>query len=149
MKFCPNCGAKLEEGAAACPSCGEPLPVVIPVAAADPTDHTAEFTPEDISENKVMAMLPYLLGIVGVIIAMLAHTESKYTGFHVRQYLKISVCQALVSLASTVLCWTLIVPAAGAIALLILFVIRIVCFFQICRGRAKEPAIVHRFGFLK
>lgn len=28
------------------------------------TDHTAEFDPTDISDNKVLAMIPYLLGVI-------------------------------------------------------------------------------------
>ena len=45
----------------------------------DPKDHTAEFNPKDISDNKVMAMLPYLMGTIGIIIALLACRESAYT----------------------------------------------------------------------
>ncbi len=151
MKFCPNCGAQLEEGAAGCPSCGavfvaQPAPAAV---YADPTDHTAEFDAADISENKVFAMLPYLLSVVGVIIALLAKTESRYTAFHVRQSLKIFICQALVGILSAVLAITLIVPLAGAVCEIILLVVQIICFFQVCAGRAKEPAIVNRLGFLK
>ena len=51
----------------------------------DPKDHTAEFTPQDISEHKVFAMLPYLLGTIGIIIALLAAKDSKYIMFHVRE----------------------------------------------------------------
>ncbi len=151
MKFCPNCGAQLEEGAAGCPSCGavfvaQPAPAAVYV---DPTDHTSEFDAADISENKVFAMLPYLLSVVGVIIALLAKTESRYTAFHVRQSLKIFICQALVGIISAVLAITIIVPLAGAVCEIILLVVQIICFFQVCAGRAKEPAIVNRLGFLK
>lgn len=146
MKFCPNCGTQLEEGMTSCPGCGVAL---VTEGTVDPYDHTAEFDKADISANKVLAMMPYLTGIVGVIIAMLAHADSPYTAFHVKQYLKLSVCQVLVLLASAILCWTFIVPIAGGIAVLILFVIRIICFVQICLGQAKEPAIVRKFGFLK
>ena len=38
----------------------------------DPKDHTAEFDAKDISDNKVMAMLPYLMGTIGIIIALIA-----------------------------------------------------------------------------
>lgn len=149
MKFCPNCGSQLEENALSCPACGAAFAQPAPVYAADPADHTAEFDASDISENKVMAMLPYLMGIIGVIIAMLARTESTYTGFHVRQFLKLAVCEALIGIISAVLCFTVIVPIAGAVCMIILLVIRIICFFQVCRGQAKEPAIVKSFGFLK
>ena len=66
MKFCPNCGSPLEEGATSCPNCGDPLTLQAEPAPApyvDPLDHTGEFDAADISANKVVAMLPYILGI--------------------------------------------------------------------------------------
>ena len=39
--------------------------------APDPKDHTAEFDPEDIADNKVIAMAAYLLGTLGIIIALM------------------------------------------------------------------------------
>lgn len=115
----------------------------------DPKDHTAEFDAKDISDNKVMAMLPYLMGTIGIIIALLASRESAYTYFHVRQALKITVTTLLVGIITAILCWTVIVPIAGGVCAVILFVVRIICFFQVCSGKAKEPAIVSSFGFLK
>lgn len=115
----------------------------------DPKDHTAEYSQKDISDNKVMAMLPYLLGTIGVIIALLASRESPYTYFHVRQSLKITVCSALVGIISVLLFWTVLVPIAGGICMVILLVVRIISFFQVCSGTAKEAAIVGSFGFLR
>lgn len=115
----------------------------------DPKDHTAEYDPKDISDNKVMAMLPYLMGTIGIIIALLASRESPYTYFHVRQALKITVCNALVGIVTVILCWTVIVPIAGAICAVILLVVRIISFFQVCGGSAKEVALVGGLGFLK
>ena len=40
--------------------------------AYNPADHTAEFAPDDISKNKVVAMAAYMLGVVGIVIALLA-----------------------------------------------------------------------------
>lgn len=116
---------------------------------ADPKDHTAEFDVKDISDNKVMAMLPYLMGTIGIIIALLACRESAYTYFHVRQALKITVCTILVTVITAVLFFTVIVPIAGGICAAILFVVKIICFFQVCSGKAKEAPIVSSFGFLK
>ena len=81
MKFCPNCGSPLEEGAVTCPNCGDPLTQnaePAPAPYVDPMDHTGEFDAADISENKVIAMLPYILGIAGLIIALLARSDSPY-----------------------------------------------------------------------
>lgn len=114
--------------------------------AYDPYDHTAEFDPNDISDNKVFAMLCYLMDFIGIIVALLATHSSKYTMFHVRQALKITV----VSILSV---FVLIIPFLGWFAFPILqgiiWVIKIISFFQICSGKAKEPAIIRSFGFLR
>lgn len=121
-----------------------PQPAYAP--AYDPYDHTAEFDPNDISDNKVFAMLCYLMDFIGIIVALLATHSSKYTMFHVRQALKITV----VSILSV---FVLIIPFLGWFAFPILqgiiWVIKIISFFQICSGKAKEPAIIRSFGFLR
>ena len=74
----------------------------------DPADHTAEFDPEDISQNKVIAMAAYILGTVGIIIALLAAPQSKYAAFHSRQALKLDIVSTLLILVSAVLAFTFI-----------------------------------------
>ena len=169
MKVCPQCHAQLDDNAAFCTACGfsfaanqqqsqaNPGFNTQPHFAAqpnfspvyDPYDHTAEFDPKDISDNKVIAMLVYLLGAVGVIIALLASSTSPYLAFHVRQALKFTVIEFLLGICTILLIWTVIVPLAAVIAFLVLWVVKIICFFQICSGKAKEPAIIRSFGFLK
>lgn len=58
-------------------------------------DYTTEFEAKDISENKVLAMLCYLIGLPGVIIALLGSNRFPYAEFHVRQALKFSVFNSL------------------------------------------------------
>lgn len=115
---------------------------------ATPYDHTAEFTAEDVRDNKVFCLVVYLLGIPGIIIAMLAANNSPFVGFHVRQALKITVATTLTGLASALLFWTFIIPIAGVIFIGVLSVIRIICFFRICSGKAIEAPIVRSIGFL-
>lgn len=112
-------------------------------------DHTAEFDEQDISDNKVICMLAYLMGTVGVIVALLVSSSSPYVAFHVRQALKFTVISILTGIVTLILCWTIIVPIAALIFLLVLFVIKIICFFQICSGKAIEPYIIRNLGFLK
>lgn len=154
MKFCPNCHLSYDDTANVCGQCGGPLQMIPQQfsgysAAADPTDHTAEFNPQDISENKVFAMLPYLMSFIGVIIALLAAPSSPYTMFHVRQGLKILVTEILLGLCAGILAFTIIVPLAAVICILILAVIEIICFFRVCKGEAKEPPIIKNLPFLK
>ena len=124
-------------------------PVYPPQPAYDPADHTAEFDPEDVSQNKVIAMAAYILGTVGIIIALLAAPQSKYAAFHSRQALKLDIVSTLLLIVSAVLAFTFIVPIAGAVCIAILFVVRIICFFQVCSGKAKDAAIIGKLPFLK
>lgn len=167
MKICPKCQKQNDDGAAFCTACGCPLDAQAQGAAQqnpntgfnqqyqsyappyDPYDHTAEFDPRDISENKVIAMAVYLMGWIGIIIALLGSNSSPYAAFHVRQALKITVVGTLLGICTLVLFWTIIVPVAAVIAMLVLFVVNIICFFQVCAGKAKEPAIIRNLNFLR
>lgn len=148
MKVCMNCHLTYDDAAQVCAQCGDPLIAIAP-QPADLTDHTAEFDAADISENKVLAMVPYLMGWIGILITLLASGSSPYASFHVKQALKIQVCIALLGILSTVLAITIIVPIAAAVCILILGIVNIICFFQVCAGKAKEAAIVNKLGFLK
>ena len=131
------------------PGQGAPYQQYAQAPVFDPYDHTAEYSPKDISDNKVIAILVYLMGTIGIIIALLASKESPYVAFHLRQGLKFLAVEVLVGIVSAVLFFTLIVPIAGGIFLIVLWVIKIICFFQICSVNAKEPAIIRSLGFLK
>lgn len=169
MAFCPQCGASFNDGAPACPQCGTifaapgqqaqqqyqqqyqqyqqyqqpyaPAPVMM-----DPKDHTAEFDAKDISDNKITAMCPYLLGVFGIIISLLAAGDSKYAGFHARNALKLTISQVLLTFVA-------IIPFLGWIVLgvgqVMIFVINIICFVQVCKGQAKDAPIFGSLGFFK
>lgn len=175
MKFCPNCNTEAEDNAAFCNVCGASFNNTNfnssnynntdfnnfdPNASANPMytqpfpmapdyDHTAEFDANDIAENKIYAMLVYLSGLIGIVIALLAKKDSEYVMFHVKQSVKIMVVNALLSLASVVLAVTFIVPIAASIAITVLTVVKIICFFDVCKGKAKEPAIIRSISFFK
>jgi len=165
MKTCPNCHTGIEDTATFCPNCGATVASSAPAgyqgvpqggaqpqyynAPYDPFDHTAEFDPKDVSDNKVIAMLCYLLGPFGVVIALLASHDSPYVGFHMRQALKFTVIGILLNLIAAILCWTFIAPIFAAVMNCVFFVIKIIVFFQICKGQAKEPAIIRSLAFLK
>ena len=83
------------------------------------------------------------------IIALLGSNSSPYAGFHVRQALKFTVLDILLGIIAAVFFWTFLIPIACGICYVILFVVRIISFFSICQGKAKEPVIVRSFGFLR
>lgn len=167
MKICPKCNSQVDDNVAFCPSCGMSFVASAPnqesnqqapaygasqqayATAYDPYDHTLEFEAKDISDNKVIAMLAYLLGTVGIIVALLASSQSKYAGFHVRQALKFTVVNILLVICCALLFWTIIIPILAGIAASVLFVVKIISFIQVCQGKAKEPYIIRSFGFLK
>ena len=88
MKVCMNCHLTYDDAAQVCAQCGNPLVAVAP-QQVDLFDHTADFDAADISDNKVFAMLPYLMSWIGenmatkgyVVIAV-DHTDSTYTDFN-------------------------------------------------------------------
>lgn len=160
MSFCPNCGTNLPDNATFCINCGNPVssapiggytnvPTYTPVAV-DPYDHTAEFDPKDISDNKVVCMLIYLAGYVGILVALLLAGTSPYVGFHLRQALKIEVANMLLTVIAIVGAVLLFIPSIVAGCLMLaLLVVKFICFFQICGGKAKEAPIVRGLGFMK
>lgn len=151
MKNCFNCNNQVDDNATFCPNCGANLAAgtAPQTAQPDPYDHTAEFDPQDISENKVYCMLAYLMGVIGIIIALLAGKDSPYVKFHIRQAIKLSVADILLLLCGGILCWTFIAPIAAGIGIAIVFVLQIIAFIQICCGKAVEPAIIRNLKFLK
>lgn len=175
MIICSKCGTQMNDGTAFCKNCGTPVgqpQMVQPQMgmnqgayqpqqpAFDPYNHTAEFSAKDISDNKVMAMLPYLFSWIGVVLVLLASKESPYASFHVKQYLKVLVTQAVMSLISIACIVVMIIPVLGwiigglglvaiAIMNIILFVVTIIGFFGVCKGTAKELPIVKGLKFLR
>lgn len=167
MKFCLQCGTELVDAPAE-----EPAPApeaqpqyqqpaydpayaqyaqpqyAAPAPAPDPADHTAEFDAEDIEKNKLYAISVYLLGVIGIIIALLAVKDSGFVRFHVRNVLKFWIVEILLTVVSAILCWTVIVPIAAAVCLCIVLVLEIIAFVQACKGKAKDPAIIKSIKFL-
>ena len=152
MRTCPHCGAVMDDGTKFCPTCGNAVTAEYSyraAPAADPYDHTAEFDPRDISDNKIYAILVYAASLIGIIVALLAVPRSPFVSFHIRQAIKLSICAVIVGFVTAVLCWTIIVPFAGGICMVILFVVYVICFVRACKGEAKEAPIVRNIKFLK
>ena len=132
------------------PPQGEPYYTAPPVSqpAVDQYDHTSEFDAKDIADNKLYAMLVYLLSVVGIVIALLVKKDSPFLEFHIKQGLKLVIVETIVSLATALLCWTCIVPVAGSVILIALTVVQIICILDVCNGKAKDAPIIRSIKFL-
>lgn len=122
-------------------------------------NYTFEFEERDISENKVMAMIAYIGGLLGIIIALIGGKDSRYVSFHVKQALKLNICLMLI-MTLIVPCSILVnIPVLGIISslvvmilvtlLIVVMILNIVAFFQVCEGKAKEPFFVGGLNIFK
>ncbi|MBE5895712.1 MAG: zinc-ribbon domain-containing protein [Lachnospiraceae bacterium] len=149
-KFCDKCGASVAAGAApqgaAAPQPAVPQAAPQPQPSFDPYDHSAEFNAKDISDNKVIALCPYVFSILGILVALLMSKESPYVAFHVRQALKIYVCMGISVFVNVI---PLLGQVAYGIISILLAIAIIVAFFDVCNGKAKEAMFVKGLGFLK
>ena len=123
------------------------------------TDHSARFGQNDISENKVSAIAAYLLGPIGIIIALLIARDSAYTAFHVREALKMTICSVILEVFAAIFVLFGLIPLVGIIFKMMLLltsvawvgvlILRLIAIAQVSNGEAKEPAIIRNFAFLK
>ncbi len=100
------------------------------------------------ADNKVIVMAAYLLGIMGIIIALLAAPSSEYVAFHVRQAIKFSIITALLVFLAIPCVVLSMIPYLGIIfqivlwvllaVLFVVFGLRIWTFVQVYEGKAKN-----------
>lgn len=166
MKNCPRCNAQMEDNAVFCQNCGfstaqqpEPQPqqqqynqyAAAPMPAVNPYDHTAEFSAEDVSENKLLAAVIYVSSILGIIVALIAQSsrKSKYLDFHIKQGLKSFVVMFFLGVIGAVLSWTCIFPIAAVVCEVIVLVCNYICLFKSLANKSIEIPIIRSLGFLK
>ncbi|HAG69259.1 MAG TPA: hypothetical protein DCL38_04725 [Lachnospiraceae bacterium] len=158
MKICPGCGAKIADGNLFCHVCGMQLDNEAGQAEAlkvrPEWDHTDEFDPRDVHDNKVIAMIMYLSGLYGTLVCFailwfVGKSKSNYLAFHVRENLKITLVNILLLLLGLVFVWTIIAPIAALVCAFIILILRFICFVQVAKNQSKEVAIIRNLGFLK
>ncbi|MBP3330591.1 MAG: hypothetical protein J6L89_07140 [Clostridia bacterium] len=145
MRICPNCGNNVDDGVAFCKNCGcnmanqQPFQYQQPVY--DQKDHTAEFDAGEVSKNKLFASLPYFLGILGIVIALLINQkeESSYLLFHIKQGVKIAIVSSI----------AIIIPFVGWFVSVVLFVLALYSGFITLNGKSKEVPIISSIDLLK
>ena len=115
-------------------------------------DTTSQFDPQDITNNKVMAILGYF-GIL-VLIPIFAAKESKFARFHANQGLILFIAGIAIYIVQTIFysifslrLWWLISTVVGIIGLVI-FVLAIIGIVNAAQGKAKELPLVGNFKIL-
>lgn len=173
MAFCSKCGASLEENAQFCAACGAPVaPAAQPKPAAPGTetvdfsdkiaslnntaDTTDEFDPNDIAQNKAMAILAYLSWLV--LIPLFAAKESRFARFHVNQGLVLAITEAVFWVAQAIICGLLyaisfrlglIISTILNLCNLIFLALLILGIVNAASGRAKELPVIGKIRLLK
>ena len=117
-----------------------------PYVAFDPKDHTSEFDPKDIADNKLFAILPYLFSCIAGIIVGIYVKDSEFVKFHIKNSIRIDITAFLLLLVCIIPFIGWIIAIVGAIVLFVIDIIAIVWAFQ---GKAKELPIIGSIGFLK
>lgn len=162
MLICKKCGLELLDDEAFCPNCGTPAAYsrseYAPTGQAaasqykDPRseytvkgrDYTAEFQPEDIAENKTLAVIGYAFPIVTIIASL--DSSSKYLKFHGNQAL-------LIALAVTLLALLSLIPIVGIIIAFIcinaVFVLQFVGLIFTCQGQSKQLPLIGGITLIK
>ena len=120
MAFCGKCGTQINDGVRFCPGCGADAEVAAapqPVAAGavqqpvqpnafqklnDTADITGECDPQDIANNKIMAVLSYFGPLF--LIPWFAAPQSKFARFHAKQGKLLCIVAVAYSIISAIPC---------------------------------------------
>ena len=117
MKYCPHCGAEIADDVRFCPTCGKETVITVPVST-DP-----QFDPQDIADNRMLAMLGYL---TCGILPMLGARNSAYAMHHTNQALWIFIGSLLCGLVCIIPILGWLAAAIGSLFLLVCEIIGIV-----------------------
>ena len=114
-------------------------------------DSTSEFDPNDIQQNKVMAILAYLSWLV--LIPLFAAKESKFARYHCNQGIMLAIAEIIVWVIFGILS---IIPYVGWIFIVLNSFISLVCLvfavtgiINAANGKAKELPFIGKFNILK
>ncbi len=104
MPYCDNCGVFLDDNAAFCHNCGaathnqnysRQTSTNFFEEATTTRDHTAQFSPQDINDNRAYGILSYILFLW--LVPMIASKNSPYATFHANQGLLIFIANVALS----------------------------------------------------
>jgi len=159
-KYCPKCGAQLEEGVLFCGSCGAKLEGdgQQDQAASAPqqnfqqnvmnlvnntADETAEYDADDINKNKSIAGLAYLI----FFLPLVSCPESRFGKFHANQGLSLLIVAFVGMIIFNIIPFLnfILVPAFSLCVLALI----IIGLLNGLNGKAKELPIIGKFRLIK
>ena len=172
MLLCEKCGTKVDEGTKFCPSCGNSMEVPAVqqqeqssgdqnnfsakiASLNDTADTTADYDADDVSKNKVMAILAYFGPLC--FIPMFAAKDSKFARFHANQGLTLFIACVAWSIAYSILNWIILaiswrlysISSIIGLCSLVFLVLAVLGIINAANGRAKELPVIGKFKFLK
>ncbi len=111
-------------------------------------DKTELFPEEEVNEYRLTAVLIYLLGIFGIILALITDKNSPYLKFHIREGLKIAVATATLTIISLSLAWTFIVPVLSGAGIIVCSVINLISAYKTLKGKSENAVIIRNLTIL-
>ena len=155
MAFCSNCGAQLPDNSAVCPSCGAQqdnnanqqqayVNQQPNYANVNGADFTGQMDPNDIQQNKVMAVLAYF-GIL-FLIPLLAAPNSRFARFHANQGLILFLAEVILGVIAIIPFVGWILCGLGEIAAFVFMILGIV---HAANGEAKELPLIGKISIIK
>ncbi len=159
MAKCNKCGAELAANEKFCGSCGAAIDFTDKAAQTfeqinNTADTTAEFTPEDINQNKAMAILAYII----FLIPLFAAKESKFARFHTNQGLVLvifsvayAIVEAILSAIFYAISWSLgaLMGTILGLVFILVTVLAIIGIVNAAQGKAKELPLIGKIQILK
>lgn len=110
---------------------------------SEQNNQNLEFSKEDIEQNKVMALLAYII----FFIPLLAAKDSPFARYHANQGLILFITSVIINIAGAIIPfigWLIILPF-GNIFVLILIILGIV---NAANGKAKPLPLIGKFKIL-
>ena len=157
MALCNKCGQQIDDNVQTCPNCGAPNGVAGNAQNfvnnfTNTADSTAQFDPQDIQNNKVMALLASL-GFL-FLVPLLAAPNSKFARYHANQGLVLFIFEAIAGVVTGIIC---VIPVAGWIIGGILssavgifgLVLTILGIVNAVNGQAKQLPLIGGITILK
>ncbi len=111
-------------------------------------DKTELFSDEEVKEYRLTAVLIYLLGIFGIILALVTDKSSPYLKFHITEGLKITVVTAVLAVISVLLAFTFIVPVLSGAGLIVCSVINLISAYKTLEGKSENAVIIRNLTIL-